>query len=580
MAEEPIILGINGAYHESSAALVRGNRVIAFVEEERLNRRKHAKPATIETADQLPEMAIAHCLETTDVRWDEVTAVAYSFSPELRTPTPEKWLTPNSWGTTEGDASFLAAVRRAPSRLSELAGRDLSGGFHWVAHEQAHASSAFYPSGYTEAAVLSLDGIGESTTGLLAHGRGDTLETLKHIDYPHSLGFLWEKMACFLGFEEYDAAKIMALAAFADAETYADEFASLVEVRDGGFTIDYDTLRFRTDDYGPLEAMFGPRRDSSRHVNSRDAAVAASLQAVTERVVLSLARWLSANTGTDRLCLAGGVALNCVANGKVASAGIFEQVYVQPLANDAGTSLGAALHVAHSMLDVGAPRAIATPYLGPDFSDDEQLYALKNSGFEVLAPADVPQAVAELLSSGRIGGWFQGPAEVGPRALGARSIVADPRRPGSRELINLRMKHREFFRPFAPSVLTEAADEWFELPGESPSQSFMSFAFSVKENKRPQVPAILHVDGTSRLQRVSRDLNPRYHAMISAFRDLTGVPLVLNTSFNSFDEPIVSTPHEAVRTFMRTGMDFLAMGRYLICRPTLGAGGHLRNEIR
>lgn len=580
MAREPIILGINSVYHESSACLVRGNEVLAFIEEERLNRRKHAKPAVIESTDQLPELAIAHVLDTAGVTWDDISEVAYSFDPARRKPTCERYLTPASWGTPEGDERFLSAVKLAPSQMSELAGRDLTRHFHWIGHEEAHAASAYFPSGYPDAAVLTMDGIGESTTGLLAHGTGSSIRPIRQIEHPHSLGFLWEKLSQFLGFHEYDAAKIMALAAYADAETYASAFAKLVEVRDGNITLDFDTLRFRTDDFDPLEALFGPRRDPSRYVNSRDAAVAAALQATTENAILTLSQWLKRETGAPALCMAGGVALNCVANGKLASAGIFDEVFVQPLSNDAGTSLGAALHVAHEVVGVGSPRAIHSPFLGPDFSAQEQLAALKDSGFEVETPVDLPRIVAQLISEGKVGGWFQGPAEIGPRALGARSIVADPRRPGSRELINLRIKHREFFRPFAPSVLEECADEWFELPAFSPSQRFMSFAFPVRESKRAQVPAILHVDGTSRLQRVSERLNPGYYSLISNFFELTGVPLILNTSFNTFDEPIVSSPYDAVRTFLRTGMDFLAMGNHIIRRTTLGSGGHLRNEIR
>ncbi|MER5214802.1 carbamoyltransferase C-terminal domain-containing protein [Streptomyces sp. NPDC002838] len=571
MSSEPVVLGLNATYHESSCCVVIGGELRAFAEEERFNRVKHAKPAHVDTVDRLPTSAIAYSLATAGVRWSDVTHVAYSFDPGLRQPLLDEPATAGSWGTAEGEKIFLEGLRRTPDLLGELAGFDLADRFHWVSHELAHAASTFYPSGFADAAIISLDGIGEHSTGLLAHGVGSRIEKIDEFHYPNSLGFLWEKFSKFVGLGEYDAPKLMALAAFSEPSWFAEAFTKFLRRADGRFEVSLDVLRFRDEDYSELEKFFGPRHRPGDLVDTRDAQVAAALQAATEATLVELAESLKATTGSESLCLAGGVALNCIANGRLAAAGTFENIFVQPLAHDGGTALGAALHVAHTQCGVTERYEMTTPYLGPAFSEEEITQALNDAEltFERLASPAV--TVAGLVAAGYVGGWFQGAAEVGPRALGNRSILGDPRRPGTRELINLRIKHREYFRPFAPSVLDEFADDWFDVSGRSRSQQYMSFAFPVRPEKRPMVPAILHVDGTSRLQRVSAEMNPRYHALITEFHRLTGVPLVLNTSFNTYDEPMVLSPADAVRTYLRTGMDFLAIGDFLVSRAPVGS---------
>ncbi|MGI5350446.1 carbamoyltransferase family protein [Streptomyces sp. CA-250714] len=570
MSDQPLVLGVNSVYHESSACLVRGSQVLAIGEEERFNRRKHAKPAGVDTADQLPTHAIEYCLRTAGITARDLDSIALSFDLQRRPEPITERVTPGSWGDPEGERIFRAGVARIPERLAAVLGDDVGEKIHWVHHELAHAASTYYASPYSDAAVLSLDGIGEWTTGLLAHGRDHKIDEIRLLHYPNSIGFLWEKFAKFVGLGEYEAAKVMALAAFAEPGSFGPAMKRLFHQDSSELDVDLDALRFRVEDYGPLEELFGPRRRPGEYIDHRDAQVAAALQQTTEEVLLELADELFHATGSNNLCLAGGVALNCIANGRLARDSRFDNIFVQPLAHDGGTALGAALHTVHQCHDITDRWEMTSPYLGPSYTEQDCVRALEEADLEYTRLDDAPREVATLLAQGLIGGWFDGAAEVGPRALGHRSILADPRRPGSREIINLRVKHREYFRPFAPSVLEEHAAEWFDIHANSPSYRFMSFGLSVQADKQPLIPAVLHVDGTSRLQSVTAETNPRYHALISAFHEMTGVPMVLNTSFNTYDEPIVLTPGDAIRTFRRTGLDFLVLGDFLV-RTTDGA---------
>lgn len=573
MTSEPLIMGLNSVYHESAACLLRGGDLLAFAEEERFNRRKHAKSARVGNAGDLPIDAIEHCLRTAGATWRDIDHVALPFDPDLRPEPINEQTVPGDWGHPDGEAVFLRAVRSIPERLSEHAGIDLVPRIHYVPHELAHAASAYYPSPFSDAAVLSLDGIGEWSTGLLAYGDGTQLKEIRQLHYPDSIGFGWEKFSKFVGLGEYEAAKVMALAAFASPERFGNAMRSLFRDPAGRIRVDQDAMRFRVEDYRPLERLFGPKRPPGGRIDQRDAQVAAALQEVTEDILLDLCAELARATGSTNLCLAGGVALNCVATGRIAERAPFQRIFVQPVAHDAGTALGAAAYVQHSVLGRADRFEMTTAYLGPEYSEPEMVQAVSAAGLSFTKLAHPPRTVAELLAAGQIGGWFQGAAEIGPRALGNRSILADPRRPGSKELVNLRVKHREYFRPFAPSVLAEEAQEWFEIHGQSRSHQFMSFAFPVRREKRALVPAVLHVDGTSRLQTVTQEGNPKYHALISEFRRLTGIPLLLNTSFNASDEPIVLSPHDAVRTFCRTGLDFLVLGDLLVARSLSREGG-------
>ena len=562
MTKPPTILGLNTVYHESSACLLRGCRPAAFAEQERFNRIKHAKPARIDNADEIPIEAIEYCLQQAGVRWDQLDHVAVSFDPELRSILPDEPTAAGGWGSPEGEALFLERIRTLPDRLSEHAGQDLTGRWHWVPHERAHAASAFYASPFTEAAVLA-----ESSTALIAHGSALGIDELETVQYPHSLGFLWEKLSKFLGFGEYDAGKVMALAAFGPAGEYADHFKNLVACRNGSFEVSLDQLLFRAERYEPLELLFGPRRPADGILGAREVGVAAALQTATEEVLFNLSRRAQRETGSRNLCLAGGVMMNCVALGRLLAQGPFKEIFVQPVAHDGGTALGAALEVYHASNE-GTDRWIMhDPFLGPRFTEAEMEGALRDARLSFYRSPNVEREAAESIAAGRIVGWFQGAAEAGPRALGNRSILADPRNPATKDLINLKAKHREFFRPFAPAVMAEQAPDWFEIPRDSPSLRFMSFALPVRPDKQSLVPAIVHVDGTGRLQVVDRTLNAPFHRLISEFHRLTGVPLVINTSFNTYDEPMVLSPSDAVKTFLRTDLDLLFLGDFVVNRP-------------
>jgi len=566
MKSWPIILGINSAYHESSACILRGSRPLAIAEEERFNRRKHAKPAEVDNPDEIPAESIRDCLRRAGIRPHQVDYVAYSFDPGLRRPFLEERTTPGSWGTPEGEQTFRDHLGRVPRAVGEVLGEDVRNRWIWVAHELCHAASAYFASPFEDAAVLSVDGIGEYGTGMMAHGHGVKLDVIEEFTYPDSLGFVWEKFAKFIGLDEYAAPKLMALAAFARGGRFDADLEVLVRGTGSGFSIDIDELRFRVEDYGPLEKRFGPRRNPGDRIDFRDAALAASLQKRTEAVLFALAERLKTITRSSNFCMAGGVALNCVAMGRLLNDGPFERIYVQPLANDAGSALGAALWVAYAHAGVSERSPMVDPYLASEFDEASVVAALEHAAVEATR-VDHPAAVAAAaIAEGLIVGWFQGPAEVGPRALGARSILGDPRRPGTKELINLKVKHREFFRPFAPAVLEEHAADWFRLDRSSPSTRFMSFAVAVHAERRHLVPAIVHVDGTSRVQTVSASLNPRFHDLITEFNQRTNVPLVLNTSFNTSDEPIVLSPADALATFLRTDLDMLVMGNHVVRR--------------
>lgn len=569
MIKNPIVLGINNVYHESAACIVRGSEVLAFAEEERFNRRKHAKPADIETVDEVPVAAILDCLARANVSADEIDYIACSFDPSLRRPPIEEPLTAGSWGHSDGERLLLEKLAGIPDAVSKVLGQDVQERWCWVPHETSHAASAYFASPFQDAAILSIDGIGENSTALLAHGQGQDMVAIDTISYPNSLGFVWEKLAKFTGLDEYSAPKLMALAAFAPPDKYRAAFDLLVSQRPDGFTVDADSFRFRVEDYGPLEKLFGPRRQPGPGApfDYRYAEVAASLQEMTEKTLFSLAGRLKDATGSVNLCLAGGVALNCVGMGRLLNDGPFDGMFVQPLAHDGGTALGAALWVANDRGVVDSRFVMEDPYIGSEQSTDAEIEAAISAAPVVATKLDsAPATAAELVAQRLVVGWFQGPAEVGPRSLGNRSILGDPRTPAIKDLINVRVKHREYFRPFAPSVLEEEAAEWFEFSRTSLSTRFMSFALPVRAEKRAVVPAIVHVDGTARMQTVSSAVNPRYHALISEFRTRTGVPLVLNTSFNTFDEPIVYTPRDAIHTFLRTGMDALVLHDYLIER--------------
>ena len=563
------ILGLNFVYHELSAVLLRDGQIIAAVEEERFSRVKHGKAALIDNPDVLPVQAISYCLTKAGITLSEVDYIGISFDPKerLRNIGLDRWFEPDDWGSKAGEDLFYAKLQSIPQKLNELAGVELSKKIRWIPHHLCHAASAYLVSPYEDAAILSLDGIGEITSTWMGKGIGNQLECVKEIAYPNSLGFLWEKLSKFLGFSEYDAAKVMGLAAFGDWRDYYPQFQRLVILsEDGDYKVDNDILRFRSNNYEKLEKLFGVRRLENSSGRTQDHEnIAAALQKITDDAVMHMARYITITTRSKNLCLAGGVALNCTTNRRIMESGLFENIYVQPAANDAGTALGAAYYIWNCILGKEKRFVMDSAYLGPEYSNSEIRKAL--SGLTYKKVNDIEKQTAKLLAEGNIIGWFQGSMEWGPRALGNRSLLADPRDIRMKHVLNDRIKKRESFRPFAPSVLKEEVGAWFEISEgcESVSAEFMEISFRVKHGRETEIPAVTHIDNTSRIQLVNKKTNPRCHRLISEFAKLTGVPMVLNTSFND-NEPIVCTPSDAVATFTRTKMDYLVIGNYLVSK--------------
>lgn len=533
------ILGINAAFHDSSAALLRDGVPIAAAEEERFTRIKHGKRPLPFTSYQLPFYAIDYCLREGRTSLARVDRIAYSYDPSLvlagHDPSSvqlplEPSRAPREDGLEPWDPLFLAGIVNAPrflvgdiphhlSRLRDSIGSpaDLPP-FEYVEHHLAHAASAFYVSGFHDAAILTLDGRGELATTLHAAGHGNVIDKLAEVDYPDSLGLLYEAVTEYLGFlRSSDEYKVMALASYG-GDRFLPRFRRFVELGEDG--------RYRAA-LGDLEQEFGPARRRGEPLEQRHFDVAAALQTVLEESVLGLAAWLHARTGLPDLCLAGGVALNCVMNARLRDESPFRRLFVQPAAGDAGTALGAA-YVIDARERGGAqpfaPFAMKHAYFGPSFDEEQVRHALERAKLTFERPGDIAGATAELLARGLIAGWFQGRMEFGPRALGARSILASPRDPHMKDTLN-GIKDREDFRPVAPAVLEEEAGHYFEPAGPSP---FMLFTTRVRPDKAAEIPAVRHVDGTARVQTVSRRDAPLFHAVIRAFQGRTGTPVVVN----------------------------------------------------
>jgi carbamoyltransferase len=579
------ILGINAYHGSASAAVVCDGTLVAAVEEERFNRVKYAAG--------FPAQAIAYCLREAGLKLQEIDHVAVPRNPYARLGTKLFYALrmPSFARSRIGVLAKFTGIREALAQAFDADPAKISAEFHRIEHHQAHLASAFFVSPFESAALLSADGLGDFASTMWGTGRGNCMEIDGAIAFPHSLGLYYTAVTQYLGFLKFgDEYKVMGLAAYGQPEEM-EAFRDMVRFdADGpinGFRLGLDyfvhhrtgpEMSWAEADKTPtlgklfsrkMEERLGPTRAAEESLQQRHRNLTAALQARLEEVYLGMLRKLAERNGLKSLCLAGGVAFNCVANGKIFDCTPFEKVYVQPAAGDAGLSVGAAYYVWHQKL--GKPRSFVMDhaYWGPGFSAQEIGAAVgcssaSREGCSVveLAQEELARRAAEIVADGKILGWFQGRAEWGPRALGNRSIVADPRRADMKDILNRRIKHREIFRPFAPSILAEATGEWFEKSHPSP---FMTLAYAVRPEKRPQIPAPTHVDGTGRLQTVTREANPRYWRLIKAFQDLTGVPLVLNTSFND-NEPIVCRPEEALDCFLRTRMDALVMGDFLITR--------------
>ena len=575
-------LGINAAYHDSAACLVRDGVVIAAAEEERFTRIKHGKRPIPFSAWELPYAAIDYCLSEADITLSQVDHVAYGYDPYLllgrhkgdaaiRLPLePSAHPTPAQWESA-WDPLFLASLVNAPRHLAGGVPHHLQARFrgvtadgpyrwHFVEHHIAHAASAFYASPFDRAAVLTLDGRGERATTTYSVGSGYGLERIGQVNYPHSLGLLYEQVTEYLGFlPSSDEYKVMALASYG-RPTCLDAFSAMIHLRgEGQYTIEPPRL----------EERFGPARLRDEPLDQRHYDLARSLQAALEETTLALVRWLHATTGEENLCLAGGVALNCVLNARLRDDGPFARIWAQPAAGDAGTALGAALWVdAQERLGDGATAALESKrtwrmehaFLGPAFEDDEIEAFLRWSKLAYRRLTNIPGEVAGLLAQDKVIGWFQGRMEFGPRALGARSILASPLHAGMQARLN-EIKDREDFRPVAPVVLEEAAAEWFVGGDVSP---FMLFVYDAQPERAERIPAVRHVDGTARIQTIRREQHPLYYDLIRAFADRTGAPILINTSFNTRSEPIVCTPRDAVECFWSSPLDALVIGPFLL----------------
>ncbi len=585
------ILGISAFYHDSAAALIEDGEPVAAAQEERFSRKKHDAG--------FPRNAIAYCLREGGITLDDVDHVAFYDKPFLKF---ERLLETSLAFAPRGFRSFRMAIplwireKLFQKTLLRKELREFGSKFDsekrllFAEHHQSHAASAFFPSPFDEAAVLTIDGVGEWATTSVAVGRGSALEMLKEIHFPHSLGLLYSAFTYYTGFKvnsgEY---KLMGLAPYGEPRFSQRILDHLIDLKsDGSFRLDlsyFDYCTGLTMTNGKFSALFdGPVRQGDQPLTQHHMDLAASIQAVLDEAMLRLTRSLAAETGMKNLCLAGGVALNCVANGKILRDGRFERIWIQPAAGDAGGALGSALAAYH--LHRGQPRKIPScwdsmkgSYLGPSFSQREIEERLTAAGacFTAMDREVLLNACTDALIDGKALGWFQGRMEFGPRALGARSILGDARSPKMQSVLNLKVKYRESFRPFAPSLLREHVADWFELDADSPYMLLVApvverrrRAMSAEEQRlfgieklsvpRSDIPAVTHVDYSARIQTVHRETNPLYYELIDRFRSRTGCPVIVNTSFNVRGEPIVCTPEDAFRCFMGTEIEALAIG--------------------
>ena len=590
------ILGISAFYHDSAACLLKNGEIVAAAQEERFTRKKHDAG--------FPHYSIQYCLKEAGIPASQIDNVVFYEKPFLKF---ERLLETYLAFSPKGYTSFAKAMPlwikdklfQKSALIKELKST-LSKDINWrerllfSEHHLSHAASAYFPSPFESAAVLTLDGVGEWTTTSLAIGKGSNLKVIKEIHFPHSLGLLYSAFTYYTGFKvnsgEY---KVMGLAPYGDpryADLITEKLITIAE--DGSFQLDmsyFDYATGLTMTNKKFDALFGgPPRKPETELTQREMDLAASIQKVTEDIVVELAQGIAKETGERNLCLAGGVALNCVVNGILLRRKIFDNIWIQPAAGDAGGALGAALSTwyLHHRKERVASRerdAMKGAYLGPEFTDAEVEAELTACGatFKKLSEDKLIDTVATALAGEKAVGWMQGRMEFGPRALGGRSIIADPRSPIMQKQLNLKVKYRESFRPFAPSVLREDVSEWFEHEADSP---YMLLVADVREDKRrsmtneekalfgidklnvprSSVPAITHIDYSARIQTVHSDTNPRYHAVISKFKEKTGCPIVVNTSFNVRGEPIICTPTDAFRCFMGTEMDVLSIGSYIL----------------
>lgn len=574
-----IILGINAYHADSSAAIFVNGKMIAAIEEERFRRVKHWAG--------FPDLAIKFCLKEAGVSFEQVDFFAIGRDPKAKFLKKVLFVASNPGGSIKVIKDRLSNSKKAASIDEELAAvsglpvQSFKGKVINVEHHRSHIASAFFASPFEEAACLSIDGSGDFTTTMIGIGKGADIEIIDSVDFPHSIGIFYTAFTQLLGFPHYgDEYKVMGMAPYGEPK-YVDKLADVVHLTDDGlFKLNLAYFRSATqgvisygDDNIPVVAplysdlmaeRFGPVRKKDEPLQQYHKDLAASVQRFTEKVIFHILNYLQKRTGLQNVCIAGGVAQNSVANGKITRNTTFKNVYIPSAGHDAGISMGAALYVQHQLQKTPRQASIRSAYTGSNFSNEEikSILKEKNISFSEHKDEELFCKITTCLENGGVVGWFNGRAEFGPRALGGRSIIADPRRADAKEILNSKIKRRESFRPFAPSILKEHVSDYFELSDEVP---FMEKVFPIKKEKQSQVPAVTHVDGSGRLQTVDKEISPRYHGLIEAFYKRTGVPILLNTSFNE-NEPIVNSPEEALACYLRTNMDMLVMENIVVER--------------
>lgn len=561
------ILGLNCFGHDASAALIKDGKLIAMAEEERFNREKHTYA--------FAKNAIAYCLKEAGIPLSDIEKVIFYYNPLL---SMTKRL-PHILLNLPGSLAMFSGKRMFQGKSILSIGEHLRKGFpgmerypkiKFITHHLAHAASAFYCSPFKESAILSMDGTGEWTTTWMGYGSGNKIHKIKEICWPHSLGMWYGAITEYLGFKIMSGeGKVMGLASYGKPSCYEKLKKTIILLPDGGFKIDTSYFDYHIKWLGgnyvsdKFIKEFGPGREKEGRIEPKHEDIAHSLQLLFEEALLHIAKHIKKASGMDNLVIGGGVGLNCVGNGKLIKEGLFKDIFVQAAPGESGTSIGSALYYYYHLLNNKRDNiyALENPYFGPAFTNEECKSAIDKFGLKSRLSDNICRDAAKLLSEHKIVGWLQGRMEFGPRALGNRSILADPRIDEMKDILNNKVKHREPFRPFAPTVLLEECGDYFDFAYPSP---FMSFVYNVLEDKKAAVPAITHVDGTARVQTIRKKDNPRYYELISEFKKITGVPIVLNTSFNVRGEPIVCAPEDAIKCFMNTEMDYLALGDYLV----------------
>ncbi len=576
------ILGVNAFHPDASAAIVKDGDLVVAVEEERFNRVKHSAG--------FPHLAVKYCLQKAGITLDQVDFIG--FTNDVKANLHRKvWFalshfSPFTWPQffRQYMKARLSKMLSATEVLAECCGIDqkrIKAKIYRIEHHRAHASSSFFVSGFDKSAILTLDGAGDFLTSIMALGEGSKMRILKTLSWPHSMGILYSGVTQYLGFlRAGDEGKVMGLAPYGKP-AYIDKFRKVIRLKKGGFELNLDYFvhhrpevvdrwgapQSSVGDYSyevseKFHELFGPRRQPNEELTQRYKDIAYSLQAILEESVFHLLNYLYGLTHTENLCLAGGTFLNCVVNGKIPKQTPFKNVFVQPGAGDGGSCIGDCFYIYHQILGYPRKFQMKDSYIGTEYSDGQILEVIKRYNLKYES-GYVEKKGARILAEGKILGWFQGKMEFGPRALGNRSILADPRKEEMKDILNKKVKHREPFRPFAPSVLEEYAGEYFD---DNRSLPYMLTACNVLPEKIRLVPAITHVDGTGRVQTVDKVSNPRYRMLIEEFFKITGIPMVLNTSFNAKGEPMICSPGDAVKTFLGTHMDALILGDYLIIK--------------